>query len=85
MGRPVGGYRFVGMSRGRIYWYSANLGHGFIVPDDRDEIGTKLFVRRENIKAGEEETLEDNDMVSYEVFEGPEGLEAKGVFKDSEQ
>ena len=73
------------MSRGRIYWYSANLGHGFIVPDDRDEIGTKLFVRRENIQAGEEETLEDNDMVSYEVFEGPEGLEAKGVFKDSEQ
>jgi cold shock CspA family protein len=42
-------------------------------------------VRRENIKAGEEETLEDNDMVSYEVFEGPEGLEAKGVCKDSEQ
>ncbi len=27
-------------------------------------------MRRENIKAGEEETLEDNDMVSYEVFEG---------------
>jgi cold shock CspA family protein len=42
-------------------------------------------VRRENIKAGEEETLEDNDMVSYEVFEGSEGLEAKGVCKDSEQ
>ena len=42
-------------------------------------------MRRENIKAGEEKTLEDNDMVSYEVFEGPEGLEAKGVYKDSEQ
>ena len=85
MGRPVGGYRFVGMPRGRIYWYSANQGHGFIVPDDRDDIGSKVFVRREDIKAGEEETLEDNDMVSYEVFEGPEGLEAKGVGKDSEQ
>ena len=42
-------------------------------------------MRRENLKAGEEEPLEDNDMVSYEVFEGPEGLEAKGVCKDSEQ
>ena len=42
-------------------------------------------MRRENIKAGEEETLEDNDMVSYEVVEGPEGLEAKGVYKVSEQ
>jgi cold shock CspA family protein len=38
-------------------------------------------VRREEIKAGEEETLENNDRVSYEVFEGPEGLEAKGVCK----
>ena len=73
------------MPRGRIYWYSANQGHRFIVPDDRDDIGSKVFVRHENIKAGEEETLEDNDMVSYEVFEGLEGLEAKGVCKASEQ
>jgi len=64
------------MPEGRIAWYSVNLGHGFIIPDDR---GPKAFVRREDIKAGEEETLEDNDRVSYEVFEGPEGLEAKGV------
>ena len=82
LGRPVGGYRFVGMPQGRVAWYSANLGHGFIIPDDR---GPKPFVRREGIKAGEEETLENNDRVSYEVFEGPEGLEAKGVSKVSEQ
>ena len=82
LGRPVGGYRFVGMPRGRVAWYSANLGHGFIIPDDR---GIKPFVRREGIKAGEEETLENNDRVSYEVFEGSEGLEAKGVSKVSEQ
>jgi cold shock protein len=82
LGRPVGGYRFVGMPQGRVAWYSANLGHGFIIPDDR---GPKPFVRREGIKAGEEQTLENNDRVSYEVFEGPEGLEAKGVSKVSEQ
>ena len=82
MGRPEGGYRFVGMPQGRVAWYSANLGHGFIIPDDR---GPKPFVRREGIKAGEEQTLENNDRVSYEVFEGPEGLEAKGVSKVYEQ
>jgi cold shock protein len=82
LGRPVGGYRFVGMPQGRVAWYSANLGHGFIIPDDR---GPKPFVRREEIKAGEEETLENNDRVSYEVFEGPEGLEAKGISRVSEQ
>ena len=73
------------MPEGRVYWYSANLGYGFILPNAREAQSTKIFVRRENIKAGEEETLEDNDRVSYEVFEGPEGLEAKGVCKDSEQ
>ena len=70
------------MPRGRVAWYSANLGHGFIIPEDR---GPKAFVRRQDIKGGEEETLLNNDRVSYEVFEGPEGLEAKGVYKVSEQ
>jgi cold shock CspA family protein len=42
-------------------------------------------MRREDIKAGEEQTLKNNDRVSYEMFEGPEGLEAKGVSKVSEQ
>ncbi len=69
------------MQQGRVAWYSANLGHGFIIPDDR---GPKPFMRREDIKAGEHETLENNDRVSYEVFHGPEGLEAKGVYKVSE-
>ena len=73
------------MLKGRVDWYSANLGYGFIIPDDRYDLGSKIFVRRENIKAGEEETLSLSSRVSYEVFEGPEGLEAKGVCKDSEQ
>jgi len=70
------------MPLGRVAWYSASQGHGFILPEDG---GPKLFVRREDILAGEEETLVNNDRVSYEVFEGPEGLEAKGVHKVSEQ
>jgi CspA family cold shock protein len=70
------------MPRGRVAWYSPELGYGFIIPEDR---GPKLFVRREDIKAGEEETLENNDRVSYEILEGPEGLEAKEVYKVSER
>ena len=78
---PLAGIRVVVMPRGRVAWYSAELGHGFIIPEDR---GPKPFVRREDIKAAEQETLENNDRVSYEVFHGPEGLEAKGVYKVSE-
>ena len=69
------------MPRGRVAWYSAELGHGFILLEDR---GPNLFVRREDIRAAEQETLENNDRVSYEVVHGPEGLEAKGVYKVSE-
>ena len=65
------------MPQGRVYWYSENLEHGFIIPDDRDDRGSKVFVRREDIKAGEEETFENND----KVFHSREGLEAKGVYK----
>ena len=63
------------MARGRVDWYSANLGHDFIVPEDG---GPKAFVRREDIKA-DEEHLENNDEVSYEAFQGTKGPEARNV------
>jgi cold shock CspA family protein len=49
------------MAQGRVDWYSANLGHGFILSEDG---ATKAFVRRNDIVAGEEENLENNDRVS---------------------
>ena len=64
------------MVRGRVDWYSANQGHRFIIPEDR---GPKAFVRRKDIVAGEEENLDNNDRVSYEVAQGMEGPEARNV------
>ena len=52
------------MAQGRVAWYCANLGYGFILSEDG---GTKAFVRRKDIVAGEEENLENNARVSYEV------------------
>ncbi len=63
------------MARGRVDWYGANQGYGFIIPENG---GPKAFVRREDIKAGEEH-LENNDEVSYEAFQGAEGPEARNV------
>jgi len=37
------------------------------------------FVRREDLAAGEEEDLENNDEVSFEVIQGTEGPEARNV------
>ena len=64
------------MAQGRVDWYSANLGHGFINPKDG---GQKAFVRRKDIVIGEDENLENNDKVSYEVIQDTEGPEARNV------
>jgi cold shock CspA family protein len=44
------------ITQGRVDWYSANLGHGFILSEDG---ATKAFVRHEDIVAGEEENLQN--------------------------
>jgi cold shock CspA family protein len=64
------------MTQGRVDWYSANLDHGFILSEDG---ATKAFVRHEDIVAGEEENLGNNDRVSYEETQGTEGPEARNV------
>ena len=51
-------------------------GHGFIKVEDR---GPMAFVRREDLAAGEEENLKENDEVSFEMVEGTEGPEARNV------
>ncbi len=76
MNRSEGGKGVDVMVRGRVDWYSEGLGHGFISPEDG---GPKAFVRRKDIVTGEEENLENNDKVSYEVIQGAEGPEARNV------
>ena len=64
------------MTRGRVHWYTKGTGRGFIKPDDG---GPMAFVRREDLAAGEEENLKDNDEESFEVVQGTEGSEARNV------
>jgi cold shock CspA family protein len=67
------------MAQGRIDWYSINLGYGFILPQDEDPRSSKIFMSRKDIMAGEEEKLENNAWVSYELVEGTDGAEARHV------
>ena len=65
------------MARGRVKWYSADLGYGFIIPDDG---GVEVLVRHEEIAGdGEFKSLDNNAEVSYEAVRGEEGAEAKKV------
>ncbi len=64
------------MSQGRVKWYSADLGHGFILPDDE---GVELLVVREHIVGGGFKSLKNNARVTYEAAAGREGPEAHNV------
>ena len=64
------------MTRGRVDWYSAVIGYGFIIPDDGS---TKVLVRRTNIEGSD--PLENGDKVVYEMIQGGEGMETGRVSK----
>ena len=52
------------------------LGYGFIEPEDG---GPMAFVRRDDIGTREEQILENNDEVSFEVVQGPEARNVSRV------
>jgi CspA family cold shock protein len=64
------------MVRGRVKWYSADLGYGFILPEDG---GVEVLVREEDITGDGSRSLEEDAEVTYEVVQGREGPEAKKV------
>jgi CspA family cold shock protein len=66
------------MARGRVKWYSAALGYGFILPDDK---GVEVLVREEDIAGDGPRSLEEDAEVTYEVLQGREGEEAKNISK----
>ena len=65
------------MQRGRVKWFSAEKGFGFIEPQD----GSKdVFVHRNAVAGlGWDEGLRDGEEVEYEVERTPKGLSAQNV------
>jgi cold shock protein len=70
------------MARGKVKWFSAEKGFGFIEPED----GSKdVFVHRNNIVGlGWDEGLRDGESVEYEVERTPKGLSATNVERTDE-
>jgi cold shock protein len=63
--------------QGKVKWFDAEKGFGFIQPDDG---GKDIFVHRNNIEnLGFQEGLEDGEAVEYNVEETPKGLSATDV------
>ncbi|MGA1464248.1 MAG: cold-shock protein [Bacteroidetes bacterium] len=63
--------------KGKVKWFDAVKGFGFIQPDDG---GKDIFVHRNNVEnLGFQEGLEDNEEVEFSVEETPKGLSAVEV------
>lgn len=62
---------------GKVKWFNEAKGYGFIQQDN----GPDVFVHYSNIVGKGFRTLKENDAVSFEVNEGPKGLQAIKVEK----
>ena len=65
--------------KGPVKWFNEEKGFGFIVR----ERGADVFVHHASVIAEGFRTLSEGDRVSFDVVEGPKGLQAKNVVKIS--
>lgn len=64
--------------QGIVKWFNNTKGFGFIVPDAG---GEDIFVHHTAIVAEGFRTLNQGERVSFEVVQGPKGLQARNVVR----
>ncbi len=65
------------MKTGKVRWFNAKKGYGFI----SDEDGKDIFVHFSALNMSGFKVLEEGDKVEYEVIEGEKGPQAANVTK----
>lgn len=66
--------------QGKVKWFNAQKGYGFIQRDD----GPDVFVHYSAIQTEGFRTLNEGDLVEFDIIEGPKGLQAANVSKISD-
>jgi CspA family cold shock protein len=66
---------FINMAVGKVKWFNDQKGYGFISREDGDDV----FVHFSEIQADGFKTLAENQEVSFDIKEGPRGLQAENV------
>ena len=62
---------------GKVKWFSAEKGYGFIEREGGDDI----FVHFSAIQSEDYKTLEEGQAVTFDLEDGPRGPQAKNVCK----
>jgi CspA family cold shock protein len=63
------------MARGRVKWFNAQKGYGFIEVED----GSDVFVHYSSIQMPGFRTLEEGQQVQFDLQDGDKGLHANNV------
>lgn len=66
---------------GQVKWFNEKKGFGFIV----DKEGNEIFVHYKDIQGDGFRTLQENEIVTYLVENGPKGLKAQEVSAKSKE
>ena len=65
------------MAKGTVKWFNESKGFGFIEQED----GNDVFVHHSAIQGEGYKSLAEGQAVSFDVSEGPKGLQASNVVK----
>ncbi|MFZ5861578.1 MAG: cold-shock protein [Nitrospirota bacterium] len=65
------------MARGKVKWFNASKGYGFISQDD----GSDVFVHFSAIQGDGFKTLDEGQEVEFDVVKGAKGPQAANVVK----
>ena len=65
------------MNKGTVKWFNPDKGYGFITGED----GNDVFVHWSAIQGEGYKSLSDGQEVTYDLVDGPKGMQASNVVK----